>query len=183
MIAKGLARLPQDRVGEGVFGDMSITENLLSESYSAKANSSRGWINWREARTTAEKRVAEYDIKCKSPNVSARLLSDTDKQRLILSRTLSSNPKIILANQPTRGLNVAAASFVHDQLLAARRRGAGILLISEDLDEILSLSDRVCVMFQGKLTAPIWRSEVKFADLGLMMSGQKPEAKAEPHAA
>jgi simple sugar transport system ATP-binding protein len=93
-------------------------------------------------------------------------------QKLILGRVMANAPKVILANQPTRGLDVGAVAYVHQQLLAARQRGAGVLLISEDLDELLALSDRVAVMFRGELSAPQPREAVTIQSLGLMMAGQ-----------
>jgi general nucleoside transport system ATP-binding protein len=93
-------------------------------------------------------------------------------QKLILGRVMANAPSIILANQPTRGLDVGAVNYVHEQLLAARRRGAAILLISEDLDELLALSDSISVMYRGQLSEPVTRAETNVAALGLMMAGQ-----------
>jgi ABC-type uncharacterized transport system ATPase subunit len=183
MMARGIARMPEDRHVEGSFADMSVTENMIAERYRSAAFSRRGWINWHKARDEAKNQIEKYDIKCPSPSASVRLLSGGNMQKIILSRVLAGAPKVIVANQPTRGLDVGAVSFVHEQLLAARRRGAAILLISEDLDEILSLSDRICVMYRGRMTEPMWRAEVKFAELGLLMAGQTPEKKAETNAA
>jgi general nucleoside transport system ATP-binding protein len=93
-------------------------------------------------------------------------------QKLILGRVLARQPKLILANQPTRGLDVGAVAYVHEQLLTARARGAGVLLISEDLEELLALSDSICVMYQGQLTTPMARASLTIQRLGLLMSGQ-----------
>jgi simple sugar transport system ATP-binding protein len=92
-------------------------------------------------------------------------------QKLILGREMAREPKVILANQPTRGLDVGAVGYVHEQLLAARSSGAGILLISEDLDELLALSDQVAVMYRGRLSPRIARERVEIRELGLMMAG------------
>ncbi len=183
MLGHGVARIPEDRHSEGTFADMSVAENLIAERYRTEQYSRRGWIDWREARAEADKQIEKYDIKCSSAAAPVRLMSGGNLQKVILSRALAGNAKVVVANQPTRGLDVGAVGFVHEQLLAARRKGAAILLISEDLDEILSLSDRICVMYRGKLSEPMWRSEVKFADIGLMMAGQTPEKKVGPHAA
>jgi simple sugar transport system ATP-binding protein len=102
-------------------------------------------------------------------------------QKLILGRVLSQAPRFILANQPTRGLDVGAVSYVHEQLLSARRAGGSVLLISEDLDEILSLADRIVVMHRGRLSAPMPRAGIAIERLGLMMAGHGLER--EPHAA
>ena len=103
-------------------------------------------------------------------------------QKLILGRVLANHPYAILANQPTRGLDVGAVDYVHGRLLAARREGAAILLISEDLDELLALSDMVCVMYRGRLSAPMPRSSATIALLGLMMAGQGFEQEETRHA-
>ena len=92
-------------------------------------------------------------------------------QKLILGRVLSQSPRLVLANQPTRGLDVGAIDYVHRQLLAVRKAGGSVLLISEDLDELLSLADRVAVMYRGRLSAPMARTAVTIERLGLMMAG------------
>jgi general nucleoside transport system ATP-binding protein len=183
MIERGVARIPGDRHREGSFADMSVTENLIAERYRTDLYSRRGWMDWRGARAEAEKQIEKHDIKCPSAAAPVRLMSIGYLQKMILSRSLAGDAKVIVANQPTRGLDLGATGFVHEQLLAARRKGAAILLISEDLDEIQSLSDRICVMYCGTLSEPLWRSEVKFADIGLLMAGKTPEKKVDVHAA
>jgi len=110
-------------------------------------------------------------VKCPSPSATVRLLSGGNMQKLILGRVLSQSPKLVLANQPTRGLDVGAVSYVHQQLLVVRRGGGSVLLISEDLDEILALADRVVVMYRGRLSAPMLRAGISIEQLGLMMAG------------
>jgi simple sugar transport system ATP-binding protein len=104
-------------------------------------------------------------------------------QKLILGRVMANSPCLVLANQPTRGLDVGAVNYVHEQLLAARKRGAAILLISEDIDELLSLSDRVAVMFRGQLSSASPRESVAIKELGLMMAGQGFQTEGSSHAA
>jgi general nucleoside transport system ATP-binding protein len=172
VVEQGVARIPEDRHAEGMIGDMSITENIISERYRSADFSARGLIDWRRARAFAESVIGKYDVKCPGPEARVRLLSGGNMQKLILGRVMANNPKLILANQPTRGLDVGAVAYVHEQLLAARGRGAGVLLISEDLDELLALSDQVAVMFRGKLSEPLPRAAVSISSLGLMMAGQ-----------
>jgi ABC-type uncharacterized transport system ATPase subunit len=172
MVEQGVARIPEDRHAEGTIGDMSITENTIAERYRSKAFSSRGLVDWRKARAFAESIITTYDVKCPGPETRVRLLSGGNMQKLILGRVMSNDPKLILANQPTRGLDVGAVAYVHEQLLAARKRGAGILLISEDLDELLALSDKVAVMFKGELSSPMPCGAVTISSLGLLMAGQ-----------
>lgn len=172
----GIGRIPEDRHAVGMVGDMSVTENVISETYRSPRFSRFGFLNWRAARRFAEKIIRDYDVKCPSPESRARLLSGGNMQKLILGRALDGRPKIILANQPTRGLDVGAVAYVHARLLEARSRGAAILLISEDLDEILALSDRIVVMSRGRLSTPSARGERTIAELGELMAGHEAEA-------
>ena len=172
MVDMGVARIPEDRHAEGVIGDMSVMENVIAERLRGSEFSRGGFVNWGKAKAFAEKIIADYEVKCPGPAARTRLLSGGNMQKLILGRVLANNPKLILANQPTRGLDVGAVAYVHEQLLAARARGAGVLLISEDLDELLALSDSVCVMYRGQLTSPMDRKQVTVQTLGLMMAGQ-----------
>jgi general nucleoside transport system ATP-binding protein len=172
MIANGVGRIPEDRNTEGLIGDMTVTENAIAESYRTWRMSAAGFIKWVKARDFARDIITNYDVRCPSPEIHVRLLSGGNMQKLLLGRVLSANPDVILANQPTRGLDVGAVSYVHQQLLHARWGGAGILLISEDLDEILALSDRISVMYRGELSLPLPRAEASMQDIGMMMAGQ-----------
>jgi simple sugar transport system ATP-binding protein len=183
MISRGVARVPEDRHAEGLINDMSITENVISESYGSPEFATHGFINWKKARSFALEIIAAYEVKCPSPEARVRLLSGGNMQKLILGRVMARNPCLVLANQPTRGLDVGAVNYVHEQLLAARKRGAAILLISEDIDELLSLSDRVAVMFRGQLSSASPRESVRIKDLGLKMAGQGFNPGGQSHAA
>ncbi|MGH6908201.1 MAG: ATP-binding cassette domain-containing protein, partial [Aestuariivirga sp.] len=171
MVAGGMARIPEDRHAEGLIADMTVTENVISETYRSSRFARSGLIDWRQARAFAEKIIGDYAVKCPAPEAKVRLLSGGNMQKLILGRVMAGGPRVILANQPTRGLDVGAVSYLHGQLLEARKRGAAILLISEDLDELLSLADRVAVMHRGRLSPPMLRGHVTIQDLGLMMAG------------
>jgi simple sugar transport system ATP-binding protein len=171
MIDNGVARIPEDRHSEGLIGDMSVTENAIAENCRKPPLLSHGLIDWTAARRLAEDIISRYDVKCPSPETPVRLLSGGNMQKLILGRALDGEPLLIVASQPTRGLDVGAVSYVHERLLAERRRGAAILLISEDLDELLALSDWIAVIYRGQLSTPMRRSDVTIKDLGLMMAG------------
>ena len=144
--------------------------------YSASPRFSRmGFLNWKAARQFAEAIIADYDVKCPAPEARIRLLSGGNMQKLILGRALDPDPAVILASQPTRGLDVGAVAYVHRMLLAARDRGAAVLLISEDLEEVLALSDRIVVMSQGRLSTPSARGERSIRELGELMAGHSGE--------
>ncbi|CAN5343353.1 ABC transporter ATP-binding protein [soil metagenome] len=169
---KRVARIPEDRHAEGLIADMSVTENVIAEQYRTARFSRYGFLDWEEAARVTHHLILAYDVKCPSPATRVRLLSGGNMQKLILGRTLSLNPRFILASQPTQGLDIGAVSYVHEQLLAARRAGASILLISDDLDEILALSDRVAVIYRGRISPPMPRAGLVIPHLGLMMAGQ-----------
>ena len=181
MVAEGIARIPEDRHAVGLVGDMSVAENVIAECYRQPPFSKRGLIDWSAARDFAQRIIRDYEVKCPSPQAITRLLSGGNMQKLILGRVLSPEPVLVLANQPTRGLDIGAVTYVHQQLLAVRQRGGAVLLISEDLDEVLALSDRVVVMYHGRLSAPMKRDAVNIQQLGLMMAGH--EMRGEGHAA
>ena len=124
----------------------------------------------------AQTLIDRFDIRCRGPGAMTRLLSGGNMQKLILGRIFSLDPQFIIANQPTRGLDVGAIAFVQERLLEARESGAAILLISEDLDELLSLADRVAVIYRGRLTEPKPAGELTRREIGLLMAGQWREA-------
>ncbi len=174
-LAHGVARIPEDRHAIGSIGDMSVTENVIAERYRSPRFSRMGFLNWKASRQFAEKLIADYEVKCPSPDARIRLLSGGNMQKLILGRALDPDPEIILASQPTRGLDVGAVAYVHRMLLEARTRGAAILLISEDLEEVLTLSDRIIVMSKGRLSTPSARGERSIRELGELMAGHSGE--------
>jgi simple sugar transport system ATP-binding protein len=172
VVASGVGRIPEDRHAQGVVGAMTVWENLASENLRQPPVSRYGFLlDKGAARQQAAELIAAYDVRCKGPDAETHLLSGGNMQKLILARALSRAPKLILANQPVRGLDEGAIAYVHEQLLAARRGGAGILLITEDLDELLALADRVAVIYRGRLS-PIYEvKDVAVPALGLMMAG------------
>ncbi|NRP20722.1 Ribose import ATP-binding protein RbsA [Ensifer adhaerens] len=174
-LAHGVARIPEDRHAIGSIGDMSVTENVIAERYRSPRFSRMGFLNWKASRQFAEKLIADYEVKCPSPEARIRLLSGGNMQKLILGRALDPDPTVILASQPTRGLDVGAVAYVHRMLLEARDRGAAVLLISEDLEEVLALSDRIIVMSKGRLSTPSSRGERSIRELGELMAGHSGE--------
>jgi simple sugar transport system ATP-binding protein len=178
VIDAGVGRIPEDRHAVGAIADMSVAENAIAEIHRSPRLARHGFLDWAGARRFAQQIVADYDVKCPSPSTPMRLLSGGNMQKLILGRVLSQSPRLVLANQPTRGLDVGAIDYVHRQLLAARWAGGSVLLISEDLDELLSLADRIAVMYRGHLSAPMARAAVTIEKLGLMMAGHGFEGAA-----
>jgi ABC-type uncharacterized transport system ATPase subunit len=171
-LAQGVARIPEDRHHQGSIADFDLVENAVLEAYRTPRFSRRGWMKWRAARHFAEEIIRAYDVRCPGPAASIRLLSGGNMQKLILGRAMAPGPAIILANQPVRGLDVGAIAYVQSQLIAARDRGAAVLLISEDLDEIMGLSDVIHVISQGRISPGFSRGSMTAAELGLWMAGQ-----------
>jgi simple sugar transport system ATP-binding protein len=172
-----IARVPEDRIREGVIGEMSLWENAMSEIY--RKISRFGFIDFKKAKQFTNELIEDYDIRCEGIDQEARLLSGGNMQKLILGRVLSQNPDLIIANQPIRGLDVGAIANVHERLLEARRNGACIILITEDLDELLSISDRVAVMCHSKLSPIYSANEISKTQLGSLMSGGSTENPKE----
>ena len=175
-VEAGVGRIPEDRHAAGVVGDMALWENAILERACEPTFSRAGWLRRDAARAFAERLIRDFDIRCPGPEARTALLSGGNMQKLILGRILSVEPRLIVANQPTRGLDVGAIAYVHGRLLEARENGAGILLISEDLDEVLALADRIAVVYRGRLTEPKSAGEVTVRELGLLMAGQWREA-------
>jgi ABC-type uncharacterized transport system ATPase subunit len=171
-VISGIARIPEDRHKTGSIADFDLTENTILERYNTNTFSKGGWLNWQNSRAFANHIIDKYDVRCPGADTPIRLLSGGNMQKLILGRVLETDPQIILANQPVRGLDIGAVNYVHSQLLAARDRGAAVLLISEDLDEIMALSDVIHVIFNGRLSPRFERGEMTSAQLGIWMGGQ-----------
>ncbi len=170
-IDAGVAHVPEDRTGTGSAPNLSLTDNLIMKSYRT-APVGHGWtIDSVFARRRAEELKDAYQVAAPSVDTEARLLSGGNLQRLILAREISSEPGLMVAVQPTRGLDVGAIETVHRLLLEQRDRGTAILLISEDLDEILMLADRVVVIYEGHISEPIPADQADISELGLLMTG------------
>ncbi|MBM4424006.1 MAG: ABC transporter ATP-binding protein [Chloroflexi bacterium] len=169
LAAAGVGRIPEDR-HEGVVGELTVAENLALENL--QDFTANGMLDHRRIRENAEKLIAEYQIKA-APTTRIRALSGGNMQKAILARALSRKPQVVIAAQPTRGLDVGATDYVRGKLLEQRDRGAAVLLISEDLDEILALSDRIAVIYEGRIVGILRAGEADAELLGLLMSGAK----------
>ena len=171
MVRSGLARVPDDRTGTGLIDEMSVMENMASETYRDAPFSKWGLLDFRAMARDTKARVEEFDVRGPGIRAVVRNLSGGNMQKLILARELSGSPGIILANQPTWGLDVGATAYVHDRLMDAAQKGAGVIVISEDLDELFLVADRIQVMSQGRLSEAMDIDEVDREALGLIMAG------------
>ena len=174
----GIGYIPAERVDVGSIGDFSLIENVLMNYYFDDEFVRQGIIDYDKAYRLTERLIVEYNVATPSPRVKARYLSGGNLQKLILARVLSRKPRLIIANLPTQALDVGATEFVRNKLLAAKAQGAAILLISEDLDEIMSLSDWIAPIYEGQLMGILPAAEAKKETVGAMMAGLKQEAYA-----
>jgi general nucleoside transport system ATP-binding protein len=179
-IRAGVAHVPEDRTIVGSAPNLSLSDNLIMKRF-REPPVSRGWlIDDGRTRTLAEGIKEEYSIAAPSVDTQARLLSGGNLQRLILAREIETKPSLMVACQPTRGLDVGAIETVHRLLLARREQGAGILMISEDLDEILALADRVDVMYEGRIVGSFDAASADVQRIGLLMTGGSDDDAAPP---
>ena len=153
----------------------SLVENIAMNYYFDGNFSRRGIVDYKKIRKLAAEIVAEYDVAAPSLDMKAKNLSGGNLQKLILARVLSRKPRLLIANLPTQGLDVGATEFVQNKLMEAKKEKAGILLISEDLDEVLSLSDWVAPIYEGELMGIIPGEEAKRENVGAMMAGSRLE--------
>jgi simple sugar transport system ATP-binding protein len=171
-IALGLAHIPEDRHHTALVEPLAIRDNIALERIGEPPLSRRGWIDRKAVARLAAEVMAAFDIRASGPGQTAGTLSGGNQQKIVLGRALSRDPRLVVAVQPARGLDVGATAFVHRQLLARRAAGAGVLLVSTELDEILALSDRILVVYKGRITGAMARRDISVERLGLMMAGK-----------
>ncbi len=169
----GIAFVPESREEDGLIGSFSIEENLILDLHDLPPYAKGPVISQTVVAQEAEKRVAEFDIRTQSAKDSASSLSGGNKQKVVLARELSRPVKLVVASQPTRGLDVGSIEFVHERIIAERDSGRAVLLFSTELDEVSALADRIAVMYRGEFIA-IVPANTSREDLGLLMAGVKP---------
>lgn len=171
--SKGLAHVPSDRIKEGLVMDFSIAENMILGSEWDQPFRKGLQLNNRAIRKFADEGMDAYEIAASSTDHHTGSLSGGNLQKVVLAREIGSKPRVLIASQPTRGLDVGVIEYVHNQFLSLRSEGVGILLISEDLDEILTLSDRIAVIFQGEVMGVFDAADADIDTIGLLMAGVK----------
>jgi simple sugar transport system ATP-binding protein len=165
----GVGHIPEDRQHRGLVLDFSVAENLVLGSQRKYA--SWGLLNYRLMTDAAMKIVKAFDVRPPEPEYMARSLSGGNQQKVIVGREITRQPELAIAVQPTRGLDVGAIEFIHKRLVAERDAGKAVLLVSLELDEVMSLADRILVMYKGQIVAEVAGSEATEEDLGLLMAG------------
>lgn len=174
----GTAHIPEDRQARGLVLTMTLKENLILHNYNRPPFCRGHFLNWREIKDYSRRLIREFDVRTPDEDLPAKNLSGGNQQKLILARELSSDPQLLIAMHPTRGLDVGAIEYVHRKIMEQRSKGAAVLLVSTDLDEILSLSDRIAVIYEGEIMGILINRQVDIGEIGLMMAGVKRTAVA-----
>ena len=170
----GMSHIPEDRHKHGLILDYTLEQNLVLQKYYEPEFQNHGFIRFDEAREYAEKLIAQYDVRSgQGPVTMARSMSGGNQQKAIVARELDRNLPLIVAVQPTRGMDVGAIEYIHKQLVTQRDEGKAILLISLELDEVMNLSDRILVMYEGEIVGELDPKQTTVEELGLYMSGAK----------
>ena len=170
--AAGMAYVPEERQRDGAIGAFTVSENLILVNHSHVPLSRRGFLRNGEIRQRSQQLVDDYSVATPGLDVPASNLSGGNLQKLILARELSGSPSVLVASQPTRGVDIGAAEYIHDRLIQQRgSKSVAILLISEDLDEVLGLADRIAVIYEGRLVGEVDSDNADRQKIGLMMAG------------
>ncbi len=170
-IELGMAHIPEDRLKQGLVLDFTVSENMALDTYDHEPITIRGVFYPRAMDEISKNLVQEFDVRPPCHDALVRNFSGGNQQKVVLAREISRDPHFILAVQPTRGLDIGATEFVHRRLLAEKEKGAAVLMISADLDEVLLVSDRVVVLYEGKIMGEFVPGQVSMTDIGLMMGG------------
>lgn len=178
--SSGVSYIPEDRIKTGVAKDVSIWENLVSDRIDHKELKKNGILNHKKIIKTAKELINNFAILCKNEQQQAGMLSGGNMQKVVVAREFSANPELLIANQPTRGIDVGANEFIWKKIVEQRDAGKGILLISADLNEVMELSDSILVMCDGEIAAYFENSkDVTEYELGMYMLGIKKQAEQE----
>jgi len=175
----GVGHIPQDRHKHGLVLDYTIGENIALQTYYKEPMSKLGILNYKEIYRKAKALIAEYDVRTPSEYTQARALSGGNQQKAIIAREVDRSPQLLIAAQPTRGLDVGAIEFIHRKLIEERDKGRAVLLVSLELDEVMNLSDRIAVIYEGKIVDIVNPNETNEQELGLLMAGGKREKAGE----
>jgi len=179
----GVAHIPEDRLTNGVALNSSIFENLIVDRYFRPPFRKGSFIDYRKVHSSGDELIREYDIRTKDGQVPVGALSGGNMQKVIVAREFTSDPKVLIASQPTRGIDVGATEFIRRRLVQKRVDGTAILLISADLSEVMSISDRIIVMYEGQITCIKQNTpDLTEEELGYYMLGVKHQDRAEMEA-
>jgi simple sugar transport system ATP-binding protein len=177
-IRRGIAYVPQSRLGMGLAPGLTTEDNLALKQYREPPYSRGPWLSTKAIDERGSAMIEDFDIRGARPGLPIKLLSGGNLQKALIAREVTQDHQVLIARSPTRGLDVGATASVRDQILAERDRGVAVLLISEDLDELLALSDRLLVIYEGRIVGEMPATEATPGRLGLLMSGHSEETPA-----
>ncbi|MCL4247354.1 MAG: ABC transporter ATP-binding protein [Anaerolineae bacterium] len=173
----GVSYIPEERMEDGVIKEFTVAENFVLQDHGRKPFISAGFLlNLRAIDSACREAIRQYEIKTPGTETPIKSLSGGNIQKLVLARELSRKPQVLIAAQPTRGVDIGASEYIHHRLLDERQKGTAILLISEDLDEIMALSDRIAVMYEGRIVGVVPREQATLRQIGAMMAGAELES-------
>ena len=176
----GISHIPEDRHKHGLVLDYSLEQNLVLQRYFEPAFQNNGFIRFGEVRTYSERLIEEFDVRSgQGPLTTARSMSGGNQQKAIIARELDRDHRLLIAVQPTRGLDVGAIEFIHSEIVKKRDEGVGVLLVSLELDEVMNLSDRILVMYEGEIVGELDPKKTDIQELGLYMAGAKKQEGGE----
>ncbi len=173
--ASGLGYIPEERMDDGVIQEFTVAENLILQDHTRRPYSNGLFIDFGAVARQSRRLVDQFRVKTPTIDTPVRSLSGGNIQKLILARELAREPQVLIAAQPTRGVDIGATEYIHQRLLDQRGRGTATLLISEDLDEVLALADRIAVIYEGRIMAIVDRDAATAEQLGLLMAGVHPD--------
>ena len=168
-----MGRIPEDRIGTGLLMDLTVQENIILENHASAEFQNWGMMKSKKIQRYSDEIINAYSIATAGRDAVTKSLSGGNLQKVMLARELAGKPTVVIAAQPTRGLDVGAMEYIHQRVMQERERGAGVLLISEDLDEVFALSDRIVVIYEGEIMGEASGDDASREQIGLWMSGVK----------
>ena len=175
-----MSHIPEDRHKHGLVLDFSLEDNMVLQRYWQPEFQNHGFIRRGEVRTYAERLIDQYDVRSgQGPVTVARSMSGGNQQKAIIAREVDKDPNLLIAVQPTRGLDVGAIEYIHKQIVAERDQGKAVLMVSLELDEVMNLSDRILVMYEGEIVGEFDPRKTTVEELGLYMAGAKKQGEAK----
>ena len=177
----GMSHIPEDRHKHGLVLDYTLEDNIVLQRYfEPEFTNKAGFLKRKNIRAYAERLIEKFDVRSgQGPITTARAMSGGNQQKAIIAREIDKNPELLVAVQPTRGLDVGAIEYIHSQLVAQRDAGKAVLLVSLELDEVMNVPDRILVMYEGEIVGEFDPKKVTVEELGLYMAGAKREGAAE----
>jgi simple sugar transport system ATP-binding protein len=173
MIEAGLSYIPEERMHDGAIKEFSVAENFILQDHTRQPYCRGIFLDFKQIARQTRQAIEDFNVKTPGQDTPIKNLSGGNIQKLILARELARHPRVLIAAQPTRGVDIGATEYIHNQLLKQRSAGLATLLISEDLDEVRALSDRIIVMYGGEIMGIVNSSEATVEQLGLMMAGER----------